>query len=176
MTFTRLLAAALLTTSGLVTASARAQPIDPFPKPIPATEGVVKVSFTEFASLPDIDGEAARPMLLVDEPGTHRLFVNDMRGILYSLTYDGKRVTPYLDLRTATWNLDVLSVTFEQGLQSFAFHPQFATRGAPGFGKFYTYVDTSNIAPPPDFKTSGPQRSHDTLLLEWTANDPAAAS
>jgi hypothetical protein len=67
-------------------------------------------------------------------------------------------------------------VNFEQGLQSFAFHPQFSTRGAPGFGKFYTYVDTANIAPPADFKTSGPQRSHDTLLLEWTATDPAASA
>ncbi len=67
-------------------------------------------------------------------------------------------------------------MNFEQGLQSFAFHPQFATRGAPGFGKFYTYIDTSNIAPAPDFKTNGPQRSHDTILIEWTATDPAAAS
>ena len=92
-------------------------------------------------------------MLLIDEPGTRRLFVNDMRGILYSVSYDGKSVAPYLDLRIARWSVNVLSVNFEQGIQSFAFHPQFATPGTPGFGKFYTYVDTSNIAPPPDFKT-----------------------
>jgi hypothetical protein len=55
---------------------------DPFPAPIAATEGVVRVSVREFASLPDIDGVAARMMLLVDEPGTRRLFVNDMRGPL----------------------------------------------------------------------------------------------
>jgi Glucose / Sorbosone dehydrogenase len=160
----------------LLATPALAQPIDPFPKPIPATEGAVKVSFTEFATLPDVDGEAARMMLLVDEPGTRRLFVNDMPGILYTVSYDGKSVTPYLDLRTPQWKLDVLSVNFEQGLQSFAFHPQFSNPGTPGFGKFYTYVDTANIAPAPDFKTSGPQRSHDTLLLEWTAKDPAAAA
>ena len=174
MIITRILAGTLCVAS--LASQALAQPIDPFPKPIPATEDAIKVSFTEFASLPDIDGEAARMMLLIDEPGTRRLFVNDMRGILYSVSYDGKSVAPYLDLRIPRWNLDVLSVNFEQGIQSFAFHPQFATRGAPGFGKLYTYVDTSNIAPPPDFKTSGPQRSHDTILLEWTATDPAAAS
>jgi hypothetical protein len=99
-----------------------------------------------------------------------------MPGILYTVSYDGKSVTPYLDLRTPQWKLDVVSVNFEQGLQSFAFHPQFSNPGTPGFGKFYTYVDTANIGPAPDFKTSGPQRSHDTLLLEWTAKDPAAAA
>ena len=83
----------------LLATPALAQPIDPFPKAIPATEGAVKVSFTEFATLPDVDGEAARMMLLVDEPGTRRLFVNDMPGILYTVSYDGKSVTPYLDLR-----------------------------------------------------------------------------
>jgi hypothetical protein len=171
MTIARSLVAALF-----VASPALAQSIDPFPSPIPATEGVVKVAFTEFASLPDIDGEAARMMLLVDQPGTKRLFVSDMRGILYSISYDGRSVTPYLDLRAEAWNVSVLSATFEQGIQSFAFHPQFTSRGAPGFGKFYTYVDSSNIAPAPDFKTSGPQRAHDTILLEWTAKDPAAAS
>ena len=47
----------------------------------------------EFASLPDIDGVAARMMNLVDEPGTRRLFVNDMRGPLYSVSYDGATVS-----------------------------------------------------------------------------------
>ena len=59
---------------------------DPFTEPIAAVDGVIKVNFVEFASLPDINGEAARMMLLVDEPGTRRMFVNDMRGPLYSLS------------------------------------------------------------------------------------------
>jgi hypothetical protein len=33
---------------------------DPFPTPLPAVEGVVRVSFVEFASLPDVAGQAAR--------------------------------------------------------------------------------------------------------------------
>jgi len=76
----------------LVASSALAQkPDDPFPTPIPASEGVVRVNVTEFASIPDVEGQAARMMLLVDEPGTRRLFVNDMRGPIYSVRYDGKR-------------------------------------------------------------------------------------
>ena len=60
---------------------------DPFPTPIAATDGIIKVSFVEFASIPDIAGVAARMMLLVDEPGSRRMFVNDMRGPLYSVTH-----------------------------------------------------------------------------------------
>ncbi|SVE53374.1 uncharacterized protein METZ01_LOCUS506228, partial [marine metagenome] len=63
---------------------------DPFPEPISPTDGVIQVDFTEFASVPDIDGQPARMMLLSDEPGTGRLFVNDMRGPLYSIDYDGQ--------------------------------------------------------------------------------------
>jgi Glucose / Sorbosone dehydrogenase len=160
----------------LVASTALAQPLDPFPDPIPATDGVVKVAFTEFASLPDVDGEAARMMLMVDEPGTRRLFVNDMRGILYSVSYDGKTVAPFLDLRDAAWSLNVQAQNAERGFQSFAFHPDFNRRGARGFGKFYTYCDTANTSVPADFTPGGGKHTQDTVLLEWTAKNPAAAS
>ena len=61
-------------------------PSDPFPAPIPATEGVIRVNYQEFASLPDIDGVAARMMNLVTEPGTRNVFVSDMRGQLYRVS------------------------------------------------------------------------------------------
>ena len=91
MPMTRLVALLLL-----IASPALAQPLDPFPTPIPATDGVVRVDFIEFATLPDVGGEAARMMLLVDEPGTRRLFVNDMRGPLYTRRLrrqDGRRRT-----------------------------------------------------------------------------------
>ena len=71
---------------------------NPFPAPIPATEGLITVNFVEFASLPDAGPNAGRMDLLLDEPGTHRIFVNTMQGLLYSVSYDGKTVKPYLDL------------------------------------------------------------------------------
>lgn len=160
----------------LAASPALAQPIDPFPAPIPTTDGAVRVAFTEFASVPDVGGETARLMLLADEPGTKRLFVNDMRGILYTVDYDGRRVATYLDLREERWGVSVQARNAEQGFQSFAFHPQFNRRGSPGYGRFYTYVDTSNVTPAPDFKPGGGKRTHDTVLLEWTAKNPAAAT
>ena len=149
---------------------------DPFPTPIPATEGVIKVKFAEFASIPDVGPEAARTMHLIDEAGTRRLFVSDMRGILYSVSYDGKTVTPYLDLRDQQWAVSVQSQGSERGFQSFAFHPQFSRRGSPGFGKFYTYTDTSNTTVKADFVPGGGTHTHDTVLLEWTAKTPDAAT
>jgi hypothetical protein len=149
---------------------------DPFPEPIPVSDGVIRVGAAEFASLPDIDGVAARMMNLVDEPGTRRLFVNDMRGPLYSVSYDGQTVTPYLDVNDAAWGNPVQSTGRERGFQSFTFHPQFGQADAPGAGKFYTYLDTTNMTPAPDFSPAGGDKpTHDTVLLEWTAKTPGAA-
>jgi hypothetical protein len=151
---------------------------DPWPMPIPAIAGAIKVNFVEFATLPDVAGNAARPMLMSYEPGTRRLFVNDMHGALYSVSLDGKMVTPYFDHQDPRWGIPVQFQNFERGFQSFAFHPDFNRRGAPGYGKIYTYVDTSNITPTPDWipTTPGAKVSHHAVLLEWTAKNPAGAT
>jgi len=150
---------------------------DPFPNPIPADEGAIKVDFVEFAVLPDVDGNAARPMLMSYEPGTRRLFVNDMHGALYAVSTDGKTVTPYLDHRDPRWKIEVQFQNFERGFQSFAFHPQFNQRGARGYGKIYTYTDTTNVTPTPDWMHApGTKVSHHSVLLEWTAKNPAAVA
>src|SRR4051794_2245953 len=90
---------------------------NPFPQSIAATEGVIAVSFTEFASIPDSPGgtQFARPMLLVDEPGSRRLFVNDMAGPLYSVSYDGKSVSLYVNLNDPKWSVPVQSQGAERG-------------------------------------------------------------
>lgn len=151
---------------------------DPLP-PVPASEGVVVVGLREFAQLPLVDGQPARPMLIANEPGTRRMFLNDMWGLVYAISYEG-RVTPYLDVREARWNVTVatpeLAPIMELGIQSFAFHPQFGTPGTPGYGKLYTWLDTSDNAPPPDFVPGGGEDTHDIVLLEWTARDPTAAA
>src|SRR5258708_1390058 len=150
---------------------------NPFPDPIPATDGVIKVNFVEFATVPDAGNDPARVNLLADEPGTKRMFVNTIPGMLYSVSYDGKTVKPYLDLNDPKWgNNPVNFAGSERGFQSFAFHPQFADRGTPGFGKFYTWADTSNMTPMADFIPSGAGHTHDEILLEWTAKDPKAAA
>ncbi|MBL8961710.1 MAG: PQQ-dependent sugar dehydrogenase [Gemmatimonadetes bacterium] len=115
-------------------------------------------------------------MTLVEEPSTRRLFVSDMRGVLYVLSADGRTVTPYLDLRDTKWGVSVQSQGRERGLQSFVLHPQFAQAGTPGFGKFYTYADVSTQEPAADFTTSSATSTHDTILLEWTTASPRANS
>ena len=149
---------------------------DPFPAPIPATDGVIALKFVEFATIPDFNGAAPRIMTMLYEPGTQRYFASDMNGKLYKISSDGKAVTPFLDMTAADWKVAVQAQNSERGFQSFAFHPQFNQRGSRGFGKFYTVVDSSNMTVPADFKPSGGNHSHDTLLLEWTAKDPAAAA
>jgi hypothetical protein len=167
-------------TALLITGPAGAQVTNnPFPDPIPASEGVIVVGLEEFAALPDIDGAPARPMVLVDEPGSGRLFVNDMWGLVYSISYDGD-VTRYLDARESRWEVEVetpeRAAIMEVGLQSFAFHPQFNEAGTAGYGKLYTWIDTNDTAPEPDFLPGGGDATHHIVLLEWTARDPAAAT
>ena len=99
-----------------------------------------------------------------------------MRGPLYSVSYDGASVRLYVDINDPKWGVGVQSGGRERGFQSFAFHPQFGEAGAPGFGKFYTYTDTTNQTPPADFTTANPATTHDTVLLEWTAKTPGAAT
>jgi Glucose / Sorbosone dehydrogenase len=165
----------LIAATVLAAPAAAQNTTDPFPTPIRSTEGVIRVDYREFARVPDIDGQAARMMLLVDEPGAPNYFVNDMRGPLYRISQDGRTVTEYLNIDNSAWGHDVQSQGRERGVQSFAFHPQFNQRGAPGFGKFYTWVDVTDKSPTADFAPSGDGDSHDMVLLEWTAKTPSAA-
>jgi glucose/arabinose dehydrogenase len=159
----------------MLAAPAWAQTNDPY-GPIHATEGVIRVDVREFAVLPDIDGVPARMMLLAQEPGARNLFVSDMRGPLYRVSTDGKTVTQYVNIDDPQWNRDVQSQGRERGFQSFAFHPQFNQSGAPGFGKFYTWSDVTDTLPSADYTPTGQGNTHDTVLLEWTAKTPGAAT
>src|SRR5258706_14301137 len=71
---------------------------NPFPDPINTTDGVIKIGLAEFATITDAGSDPARVNLLIDEPGTRRMFVNTMTGMLYSVSYDGNTVAPYLDI------------------------------------------------------------------------------
>ena len=156
----------------VVTRAPAQQTGDPFPS-IDTTRGIT-VRVADFARLPDATGQPARMMLLVDEPGTRRLFVNDMRGPIYSVSYDGRAVTPYVDVDDARWNVQVQAAGRERGVQSFAFHPQFAQAGTPGYGRFYTWADVRDTSATPDFRPGGGNRTHHTALHEWRARNPAS--
>ena len=152
---------------------ASGQETNPFATGIRPGDATV-VGIQEFAQMPDIEGVAARMMLLAQEPGARNLFVNDMRGPLYRISPDGRTVTLYLNIDDPQWNMDVQSQGRERGFQSFAFHPRLNERGAPGFGNFYTWVDVTDREPQPDFTPGGGTNTHDMVLLEWTAKTPSA--
>ena len=61
MYVTRVMTAVLLMVSGVFAQT----PTNPLPSPIEAVDGLLGVRFVEFATLPEIDGEAARMMLPV---------------------------------------------------------------------------------------------------------------
>ena len=148
-------------------------PNDPFPDPIEATEDVIVVGFTEFTTIPDVGGERARPMHLVDEPASARLFVNDMQGPIYTIRYGGE-VMLYLDINDPGWRVPVEFAGRERGVQSFALHPQFGVPGTAGHGKLYAWMDTRDREPEPDFVSGGGQDAHDTILVEFSARDAMA--
>ncbi len=166
-------AAAALFAILVVTPLAAQQTGDPFPEPIPARQGAVEVPVETVASFPDVGGQPARMQKLVHEPGTDRLFLNDQRGPIYVVGADGA-VSEYLDVDAEAWGVEVESSGREQGVQSFAFHPQFGEEGAPGYGKLYVWTDTEDTDREPDFRPGDGNDSHDTVLLEFTAEDPTA--
>jgi len=151
--------------------------VDPFPTPIEANGTGVSVDFVEFATIPKAGAsgtEWPRMMLLVDEPGTKRMFVNTMQGMLYSVSYDGKTVSPYVDINDAKWGNPLETRGSERGFQSFAFHPQFTERGTAGYGKFYTWADTSNMTPAADANSTATVAVSPEVIL--SADAPALSS
>ena len=71
----------LLTTAFLLAAPVAAQVSnDPSPDPIADGWAPLVVDYTDFARVPGVGGDAALMTTLIDEPGTQRIFVNDMNG------------------------------------------------------------------------------------------------
>ena len=137
----------------------------------PVQQGDLTVGIVDFAELPD-SGSPARASVMTSDPAG-RLFVNDQRGPLYTVSDDGSSVTEYLDLRDVG-GVSLRTASGEQGFQSFAFHPDFYNVGTSGYGKFYTFA-SSSVAANPDFNGSSAVNFSERLL-EWTASDPTAST
>jgi glucose/arabinose dehydrogenase len=171
--FARLVSAAVLAAVAPLGAQVTA---DPFPSPIGDGWAPLVVRTAEFARIPGVGGGPALMTNVTHDPVTRRIFVNDMNGPIWSISYDGRTVRQYIDTNDPRWGYRIQTQGQERGLQSFAFHPQFGQVGTPGYGKFYTWVDIVDTAPRADFTPLGGGHTHDTVLLEWTARDAAAAT
>src|SRR5262249_18329074 len=84
------------------------------------------------------DGELQAPVSIAHAgDGSGRLFVCDQRGTIRIIQNGMLLPTPFLDLTNKV--IPLMSFYDERGLLGLAFHPNYATLGQPGFGKFYVF-------------------------------------
>ena len=152
---------------------------DPVPKPI--GKGDTMVAAVDFARAPRSVDPAkslatnnayARIQYLLPVPGGRRLAFNDTRGILYLTDVDGSPPGIYLDLRRRQVGFSNATFPNEAGFMGFAFHPEFATKGKPGYGKFYTAFSAEPDSGVAEYEDRG--AIQDSVIREWTATDPSA--
>ena len=152
---------------------------DPVPEPI--RKGDTMVALEDFVRAPRSVDPArpsatnaayARIQYLLPVPDGRRLAFNDTRGILYLTDIDGSPPSVYLDLRRRQVGFSNAAFPNEAGFLGFAFHPEFAVRGKPGYGKFYTAFSATPGSGVADYEDSGAVQ--DSVIREWTATDPSA--
>ena len=188
--FSRTLAGLLLA-SVAAYAQDGAQPLEnPLPDTIPMGDTVVAaVPFVRAPKTTDPakpvgtnDAYARIQYLLPVPDSSGRLVFNDLRGVLCVTDASGKDPVVYLDVRTQGVGFYNAAYPNETGLLGFAFHPEFADEGKPGWGKFYTAFSAAPAGFGSDladaalrqlmFYVSGQDQGD--VIREWTATDPAA--
>jgi len=147
-----------------------ANPLPPIDKPGLAVE------LADFVQFPAATGSSPRDginFLLESPDASGRLFVNDSRGGIRII--DGGVASPdiFLNLslvpsKLGQPDIDLLVGNFgQQGQGGFAFHPDYATPGSPGFGLVYTsHSDIQSGKPTPDFPSPG-STTHHSVITEW---------
>lgn len=145
--------------------------VDYIPEKIPLSN--IKLTLQEIAQAPPTaeTSPLARINKMLPMPGkAKRLFIHDLRGILYELK-DGT-LEPFLkiaDHKPYFINQPGLAT----GLGSFAFHPEYEKNGL-----FYTtHTEDPATSPPADF--TYPDTINTTVrwvLTEWKQQDPKAAT
>lgn len=182
---TRLLAALpsmLLLFAVSATGQTTVQAID---DPIPGAivKGGISVAAEPFVRLPrSVDSAQpgstnaawARVQYMYPMPDdSGRLVINDLRGMLYITDSSGAEPVVYLDVRIENVGFDDSMFPNETGLAGFAFHPQFAQAGSPGYGKFYTAFSVGSDSGQADYLDHDAE-NHESVVWEWTANDHTA--
>ena len=167
----RLLAAAGATALGAGLTPAEAAVVTPNPI-TPRIQPGLSVEIIEFSTPPrtSASGAKARLNFLYHHRvnNVDKLFVNDTRGKIWSLDPATGAAKLFLDL-AALRGAALIKTYYQQGLRSFAFHPNFAVVNAPGYRKFYT-VSTETAASRPNgvrlFQTVSTVVHHN-VVTEW---------
>ena len=187
----RRLVAGVVFLPAAVGAPAVAQPLaDPLPQAI--AKGDLVVAAAPFVRAPRTF-DAARPggtnnayariqyLLPVPRPPAEnsgaerpRLAFNDVRGVLYLTDAEGSAPAVYLDLRRQQVGFSNANFPNEAGFLGFAFHPQFAMPGTPGYGKLYTAFSATTRSGVADYLgTAAVQHS---VIREWSATNANASA
>lgn len=154
---------------------------DPIPEKI--QKGSITVVAQEFVRVPQTTDSAAVPQtsnayariqyMMPIPDGSGRLVINDLRGLLYITDETGREPVVFLDLREQDVGFDDSMFPNETGLAGFAFHPDFAAPGQPGFGKFYTGYSSGSDSGVANYLDDEAD-NHESVIREWTVTDPAA--
>lgn len=106
---------------------------------------------------------------------SRRLIFNDTRGLLYLTDENARPPEVFLDLRKyGGFGFDDTPFPNEAGLAGFAFHPGFAHRGSPGYGRFYTAYSARSDSGVARYLDDDAD-SHESVIREWTMTDPSAS-
>ncbi len=149
-----------------------AQLTNPLPAPLPSG---IRIAVEPWLTIPASSGSAPRARInhIKPCPDGVRLFCNDLNGKLWRIaSKDATSAGEFLDL-AAHFPRFIKSPGLGTGFASFAFHPEFATAGAPGYGKFYTAHSESAGGGPTDY--AGPvsaATSQVGVIVEWTMTSP----
>lgn len=126
-------------------------------------------------------GQISAPDFLTTDgvPGDGRLFVVSQAGQIRVISGGALQPTPFFDASTALGGN--LIAADERGLLGLAFSPDFATAGAAGFHKVYTFTSENPAGNAPTF--TQPEMSSPTyqdsntqsVIREWTTNAAGTA-
>jgi glucose/arabinose dehydrogenase len=148
-----------------------AQLEDPIPGAIPASS--ISIGLAQVA------GGLSSPVWATSpDDGTGRLLVVDQAGKVVIVQNKAALPDPFLDVSTAGGGpvqiVELMPSFDERGLLGLAFHPEFNTTGAPGFGKLYTYTSEA-VGRTADFPLPAPGAiNHQSVVREWTVDSANA--
>ncbi len=145
----------------------------------PVTKSGLAVDIVDYVQFPAATGLGNREGVnhLVESPDSSgRLFVLDSRGGIRIIENDLASPNIFLNLSlvpnvAGKPDIDLVVGAFgQQGQGGFAFHPDYATPGADGFGKLYTaHSDNKAGKPVPDFPSPG-ATAHHSVIIEWNVD------
>ena len=153
--------------------------VTPNPIKAPIARSGMAVELVDFCTPPPTSTDRPRAglnFLYYAPDGSGKLYVNDSRGKIWRIDRTSGATHLFLDLQAIRGHA-LIREGLQVGLRSFAFHPDFARAGRPGYRKLFTIsTETAESRPvtTPVFAGEYPILFHD-VLAEWSVGEGASA-